>query len=281
MGYRQVISSEFHLEKPFDKESAVLILFGGYPESVEDVKREFDILEKAMEKNIAILYLAYNQKLWFDDGELDQLASQLQMIFNDNQLTTDDVYIGGFSSGGVVTALLSNYLVANDSFKLKPKGVFIIDSPIDLAELYFSSAKNLKRKFSETSMQESIWLIDMLGNRFGNPNEDISQYEAYSVFTFKTGEIANVTNLKDTKIRLYTEPDSLWWKENRMADFDQTNAFLIQNFSEKLKAAGFRSVEYIPTQNKGYRANGDRHPHSWSIVDQDNLIKWIMGTKAL
>lgn len=32
--------------------------------------------------------------------------------------------------------------------------------------------------------------------------------------------------------------------------------------SESLKFKGFKNVEYIATTNKGYRANGERHPHS-------------------
>lgn len=58
---------------------------------------------------------------------------------------------------------------------------------------------------------------------------------------------------------MYTEPDTLWWKENRMAGY------------EKLKENHFTDIEYIPTKNKGYRTNGERHPHSWSIVDTMDL----------
>ena len=61
-----------------------------------------------------------------------------------------------------------------------------------------------------------------------------------------------------------------------MADYDQMNAYYIKRLSESLKKSGFSRVEYIPTENKGYRANGERHPHSWSIVDKKELIKWIM-----
>jgi hypothetical protein len=43
-----------------------------------------------------------------------------------------------------------------------------------------------------------------------------------------------------------------------------------------LKKSNFKQVEYISTENKGYRANGDRHPHSWSIVDKDKLVEWIL-----
>ena len=125
-------------------------------------------------------------------------------------------------------------------------------------------------------MQESTWLLQTLGTQFGNPNIDISKYQEYAVYTSITDHTDNLKNLKNTKIRMYTEPDTLWWKENRMADYDQMNAYYIKNLSETLKTLEFKDVEYISTKNKGYRANGERHPHSWAIVDKTNLINWIL-----
>jgi hypothetical protein len=60
-------------------------------------------------------------------------------------------------------------------------------------------------------------------------------------------------------------------------DYLDLNAFYIKKLSEKLKLEfGNKNIELIETQNKGYWANGDRHPHSWSIIDEKDLIKWIM-----
>jgi len=103
----------------------------------------------------------------------------------------------------------------------------------------------------------------------------MSKYENYSIFTSETNNFDNIINLKNVKIRFYTEPDTLWWKKNRMADFDQMNAYYLEQLSDLLKKAGFKQVEYIATENKGYRANGQRHPHSWSIVDKKELIEWV------
>ena len=35
-------------------------------------------------------------------------------------------------------------------------------------------------------------------------------------------------------------------------------------------------VDLIETENRGYQANGERHPHSWAIVDEKELIRWIL-----
>lgn len=274
--FEEIIKDRYELFRPAGNIKAVLVLFGGYPEKPEDVKREFTILEEAKKNNISILYMNYNQKLWMEQNEKQQLAEQLQNIFEENKLPTNNIYIGGFSSGGNVTLLISDFITQQD-LDITPKGVFIVDSPIDLVALYKASEKNIKRNFSELSVQESTWILETLGEQFGNPNSDISKYQEHAIYTSKTDNIDNLRYLKNTKIRMYTEPDTLWWKENRMADYKQMNAYYIKKLSETLNKSEFTDVEYIPTLDKGYRANGERHPHSWAIVDNTGLINWILN----
>lgn len=275
--FTEIIKEDYELYKPNNEIKGVLILFGGYPENADDIKREFQILDIARENSIAVLLSNFNQKLWLEESEKHQLAKKLQNIIIENQLPTENIFVGGFSSGGVVSLLISDFIVGMKQFYIDPKGVFIVDSPIDLAALYKSSEKNIERNFSEPSIQESTWLLETLGNNFGNPKDSIGKYEKNAVFTYSTNNTSNLKKLKRTKIRLYTEPDTLWWKENRMADYGQMNAFYIKKLSESLTQKGYESVEYIPTTDKGYRANGERHPHSWSIVDKKDLINWILN----
>ena len=273
----EIIEEDYELYKPNKKINAVLILFGGYPETTEGIKREFNILDLARENNIAVVLSKLNQKLWFEENEKHQLGKNLQHIIENNQLPSDNIFIGGFSSGGVLSLLISNYMLGEKEFHIDPKGVFIVDSPIDLTALYNASEKNIKRNFSEVSVKESTWLIENLELNFGTPKKNIKNYESKAVFTYQTNHTANLSNLKNTSIRLYTEPDTAWWKKNRMADYDQMNAFYIKKLAESLKEKGFKNIEYIPTKNKGYRANGERHPHSWAIVNKRDLINWILG----
>ncbi len=272
----EFITPNYELYKSSINVKAVLVLFGGYPEKAEDIKREFKILEEAKSNAISVLFMTYNQKLWIEENEKLQLAEELQKIFKEHKLPTNNIYVGGFSSGGNVTLLISDF-VTKKKLDITPKGVFIVDSPVDLAELYNSAIKNIERNFSEPAVQESTWILESLGKQFGNPNNDISKYEEHSIFTLKTDNIDNIKNLNKTKIRLYTEPDTIWWKKNRMADYEQLNAYKIKRLSETLNKLDFNSVEYIPTKDKGYRANGERHPHSWAIVNKKDLINWILN----
>ncbi|SMG48326.1 Lipase (class 3) [Marivirga sericea] len=274
--YQQIVEEGYNLAIPNKDVQAVLILFGGYPERASDIKREFDIMDKAMNRGVAILYSNFNQKIWLSENEIEALALQMEQALKRHQLPTSNVYIGGFSSGGNVALLLGNHLAANNENERNANGVFLIDSPVDLVALYQNAERNVKRDFSVVAMEESKWLLQKFGSSLGSPETSLEVYEKHSVVTLQTSNISNLSQLKNVKLRLYTEPDSSWWKENRQADFEQTNAYQIQKLYELLKLRGFENTEYIPSQLKGYRANGDRHPHSWSIVNQDDLLDWIL-----
>jgi predicted peptidase len=274
--FTEIVQEGYKLYKPQGEIAAVLILFGGYPERAEDIRSAFDILELAKEHRIAVLLSNFNQKLWLEENEQYQLAESLQNIVKEHHLPTSHIYIGGFSSGGVVSLLISNYITAREKFHIDPRGVFIVDSPIDLAALYASSEKNIESNFSDVSVQESTWLLETLNSSFGNPDDNIEVYEDKSVFTYRTGNTDNLSSLKNTKIRLYTEPDTAWWAAHRKVGYEQMNAFYIEQLAERLKERGFDKVQYIPTTNKGFRPNGQRHPHSWSIVDKKELIEWML-----
>jgi len=273
----QVITNEdYELIKPTENLKEVLVLFPGFPHKAEDTQREFKIQTYAEKNNVTVIYMNYNQKLWLDENEKIALAKQLLSIFQKNDLPINDVYIGGYSSGGNVSLLISSFLNENKRFKLIPKGIFIVDAPIDLAALYKSSQKNIERNFSDVSVTESTWIIKNFKSQLGNLEDEFLKYQKLAPYTSETSNINNLKGLNNTKIRLYTEPDTLWWKKNRMADYDQLNSYYIKKLYEDLKQAGFKQIEYIPTQNKGYRANGERHPHSWSIIDKKDIINWIM-----
>ena len=271
-----VKTSDFELIKASEDSNTVLILFGGFGEKPEDIKREFKITNIAKKNNVSLLLMNYSSKLWLEEDDKKGLAYLLQETLENHNLQNKNIFIGGFSSGGIVSMLISNYINGKREFYIDPKGVFIADSPIDLLALYKASELNIKKNFSEVSVAESNWIIKMFNDKLGSPKNGISMYEKNAVYTMESDYTKNLDNLKNTKIRLYTEPDVAWWQENRRTGYEQTNAFYIKHLSESLQSKGFKDVAYIATQNKGYRANGERHPHSWSIIDKENLFRWML-----
>ncbi len=267
-----IVNEQYELYKVKDSK-ATLVLFPGGASTAKETKEEFDIITTATANQISVLFMNFNRHLWIDDTTTIELAKQLNTIFNENHLETENIYIGGMSIGGNVALTLSNYLYQN-KMNITPKGTFIVDSPIDLHALYVSSIKDVSNpNFDEERLAEPKWIINYFEEKF-TKDSLLHNIQKVAPFTFKNKH-TSVNNLKNNKLRFYTEPDSLWWKENRQTDFESTNAYSIEQIAKDLKQKKWNQFELIETENKGYRANGEKHPHSWSIVDKRKLIEWI------
>lgn len=267
-------TSEFELIKA-ENQKGLLILFPCFPCKAENTLSEFKIAETSLKNNFSILAMNLNQRLYLNQREKQNLSEQLVKIIQEQNLPEKNIFVGGFSSGGNISLLISDYLVKNNS-QIQPKGVFVVDPPVDLLGLYRTAEKNLKLNFSETSLAESMWIKQILDDKLGNPENGITNYELNSPFTLETQNINNLKHLKKLKIRFYTEPDLNWWYEYAKNNYEDLNAFYIQNLVKRLKTEfGSKNIELIITENQGYQTNGERHPHSWSIVNEKDLIIWL------
>lgn len=267
-------TDDYELLVPKAAQTGVLLLFPGFPETPDVMKQEFKIVVPAMEAGIAVALMKFNRRLWLEEDERAKLSTVINWMFEENELEKENVYIGGFSSGGNVSLLISDYLVASES-SVQPEGVFVIDSPVDLLGLYENSQRNIQRNFSAVSVQESQMIVSMLESAFGKPEAGIAAYEAHAIYTGKTHNTKNVSHLKDVELRFYTEPDTVWWQQNRQNDYEDMNAYFIKQLTDDLAKEFGDNVAYFATEDRGYRANGDRHPHAWSIVEVDDLIRWM------
>ena len=275
--FKKIVTSDYELYIPSNDVKSILVLFGGFPEDAIAIQKEFKILDKALEQEIAVLFMNFNRKLWLSPEHKVVLSSILNRAFEDNELPADNIVIGGFSSGGNVSLLLANYLVQNND-SVQPNGVFNVDSPVDLLQLYRLAKKNIERNYSESSIQEGNMLVNIFENEFDLPKYGIGQYELCSPYTSETHNIDNIAALDGVKLRFYTEPDTEWWKSNKNIDPEDLNAHWISILAKELREKWKNTfIELITTENKGYRSNGMRHPHSWSIIDQDDLINWILS----
>lgn len=269
-----IITENYELIKANDTE-ALLIVFPGGGATSKETKENFNIIENATANGISVLLMNFNRHLWINDEDSEKLRLSIKGIIEQNSLNTDKIFIGGISIGGTVAITMADYLSKWSS--IRPSGVFVVDSPIDLYALYQSSKKDVVRKdFSEERLAEPKFIIQYLEDEFGKRDTLLANIQKVSPITLKTKNIANIKNLKNKKLRFYTEPDTLWWKENRQTDFESTNAYTLQKTFEMLRSKNWNKVQLVQTKNKGFRANGKRHPHSWSIVDTDDLIAWIL-----
>jgi hypothetical protein len=117
--------------------------------------------------------------------------------------------------------------------------------------------------------------MDLLEKSIGKPDSSFLNYENVSPYLASKNNINNIIGIKDLKVRLYTEPALDWQKQNRNRKYEDLNAYTIEKFYLSLQKNGCKKVELIKTENKGYRADGRRHPHAWSIVDREGLLMWM------
>ncbi len=270
----KVITSVNYELHQVENSEALLVLFPGGGMTSKETKADFDILSVAAKNNISVMLMNINGHLWVDENDTRLITDLMDQAVREHAVNTDKVYIGGMSIGGNVSLTVSNHLYRINS-RLAPQGVFIVDSPIDLYALYESSQKDIANpNFSEERLAEPKWIVNYFEESFGKESNLLENIQKVSPFTLKANK-NSVPLLQNTKLRMYTEPDAAWWKENRQTDFESTNAFVIQELTKQLKTNKWNHLELIETQNKGYRSNGERHPHSWSIVNVADLIDWI------
>lgn len=274
LNFEKIVHADYELYK-INNSKNTLVLFPSASDKAKDTRREFNILGKASASGVSMMFMNFNRHLWLDDIQTKKLASDLESAFKENNISLSSVYIGGLSIGGNVALTLSNYLYESNS-GLKPQGVFIVDSPIDLYALYTSSVVDTKNpNLNKARLAEPKGIIKYFEKEFGKGDQLLSQLSKLSPYTQRNNTVS-IESLAESQLRFYTEPDKEWYKENRQTEFEFTNAYSIQQFVQHLeKDLDWKHVELIETSDKGYRSDGSRNPHSWSIVDTDNLLSWI------
>ncbi len=203
-----ITEEHYELFKP-EEHSSLLILFPCFPCDAERTRLAFDIDELASASDIAVLRMNFNMRLWMNDEEKEKLRRLMEEIVSANDLTTSNIVIGGFSGGGNVSLLMADYLKSSGS-TIQPKGLFIVDAPIDLLALYENAVKNISLNFSEPAVEESKWIVSAFDAEFGIGDSSISNYERSSPYCSKSDSLFNLSHLQDVSVRLYTEPDTLW-----------------------------------------------------------------------
>lgn len=255
-----------------------LFLVPGFGETAENVLLQTDLPKKLAEKGILTIIPT------FQDGVLsfgvDSLSQQtfdkiLKDVNSKHKLIDHRFYVGGFSIGG------SCVIKYAENATIKPTAVFAIDPPLDFERFYNSAKRDIRLSRDNEANQENVYMIDILEKETGgNPTTNLTEYYNLSPYSFSDTSQAAIKKLLNVALRIYTEPDVDWWLTERNADLTSMNATECSAMINELNRLGNDKAELITTQNKGYRKpNNKRHPHSWSILENDELIDWLLKQK--
>jgi pimeloyl-ACP methyl ester carboxylesterase len=200
----------------------------------------------------------------------------LKKIITDYKIPANKVAIGGFSAGGTIalryTELCKQYPAL---YPVSPSAVFTCDSPIDLGGLYHSAKRELEKNFEGWWLDESRMIIRTLGDQFGEPEKNAAAWGRFNPFNAADTAIGNEQHLMNTSYRTYHDVDVQWQLDNRGRSLYQINALDASELISRLRMRGNKRAEFIQSKIPGRRSNGQRHPHSWNIIDAVELIEWI------
>ncbi len=263
---------------PKNKPTAAIVILPGSGELVEDVIKQITLHTLAIQKNILVIFPSINwgtNKNIPEQQFLDTIFKQVVKRYN---IPKDKFVLGGFSGGGMLaltyTEKANKY---KDSTFVVPKAVFGIDPPLDFAHLWNHCKRDIERNFSEAAIQEAKWIMKSYTEEFGGSPEDFPEnYIKYSIYSHSQKDGGNAKYLTQTPILLYTEPDIIWAMKNRHRDYYDMNCLDISAMINMLQMQGNKDAGLVVTNNKGRRLDGTRHPHSWSIMNSQQCLNWLL-----
>lgn len=255
-----------------------LILVPGFGETAENVLQQTDLPIKLAQNGILTIIPTFQEgvlSFGVDDLSQQTFDNILKDVYSKHKLIDQKFYVGGFSIGG------SCAIKYAENATIKPTAVFAIDPPLDFERFYNSAKRDIRLSKEEGANQENIYMINRLEKETGgNPSTHLSEYYKMSPYSFSDTNQTAIKKLIDLPLRIYTEPDVDWWLKERNADLTNMNATECSAMINELNKLGNKNAELITTQNKGYRKpDNKKHPHSWSIVDNDELINWLLNQK--
>jgi len=282
---------EYVYRNPADSSSNCYLKFFPKTDSIRgliirDYSSLFDAREKspyqftdlALEAGTLVLITnTSNQfpELFTADSSIKLLDEMIKEVIKEHQIPEKNIFIGGISSSGTRALRYAQYCAEGKS-EIKIRRVFIVDSPLDLARFY-NSAFYHKKNFKGGMLSEAKLILPLLDSIFGgSPNEFAEDYKNASVFLHLDDLGGNAHHLKNTDIIIFHEPDIDWWIRERGCSYFDINSYDLVAFTILMRSLGNENIELITTTGKGFDSAGKRKPHSWTIVDEEYLIDWIV-----
>ena len=240
-----------------------------------------DLIEYALSKDLGIMYATTENRLefLFEFSKMDTLLGYIRSAINNYNIPGDAILYCGMSLEGTRALKLAIYGSSLEAdLRLVPRAVVICDAPLDMVRFHNSMKRAYNLDFHPSASNEGKWVSSHLEKNLGGPPElAMEKYLAYSPFVYNNSVLDKLLVFNEISVRAYTEPDVNWWIATRRKDYYDMNAIDLASWINKLKISGNKDASLILTNNKGYLPNGSKHPHSWSIVDEREMIDWFVN----
>ncbi len=265
--------------KPEGEIKMALVLFPGFGQASEEVFLDTKFHQFAQEQQMLVVSFAGLYKLTADSSLDIKLNAFLRHLVDENRLNPTRFILGGFSAGGVIALRYAERCHENpEAYPILPRAIFMADAPVDLFHSWKLQEANLITQYAKASYEEAKWLKQFYQQYYGaTPSENPERYIDLSPFSIDTNYGTHEQHLKNVAVRAYHDIDVAWRIKNRNQTAQFDNYVATSELINRLNLLGNTEAEFIQTFKTGYRRNGDRHPHSWSIVDEKECIAWMQG----
>jgi hypothetical protein len=260
-----------------EKESArgLVVFTHPRPDSLPD-----DLIQYSLENKLAVLYACTENFLefFFSTEKMQEIEGYLFEALTDHDIPKEHLLFCGMSLEGTRALKLAAFAKSTESkFHLAPAAIAICDAPLDMVRFHKSAQRAAALNFQPAAANEGTWVKAYLEkNLKGTPKENPSAYLNYSPYSYSQDSNDYLGYLRNIAIRAYTELDVQWWMETRRKSYYEMNAVDLAGLINELNIMGNNRATLITTRDKGFRPDGSRHPHSWSIVDERALIDWFV-----
>ncbi len=210
-----------------------------------------------------------------DKTVLIRIHSMVLEVLTKYRISPSKVIVGGMSVAGTGAVRYVQYCHQQSTSKVKPIGVFGVDAPLDYERLYREAIHAIEHQYNSDAVEEGNVVSRYLKTQLrATPQTNQKVYQQVSPFCYSAPNGGNAHWLNHSAVRLYIEPDISWWISQRRKDYYDLNAIDNAALINRLQLNGNLMAELIVTANQGVRETGQKHPHSWSIVDQTELLSW-------
>lgn len=261
------------LNNPTDYKG-LLVLFGySGGNGVKDIPSIFE------KDGVLIILIVMKTNFFKSQNDINMVDACITHALDNNNIPSNNILYGGFSRGATEGLRYAELVIERQVTKLIPKGIFIGDANLDYLEFYRYCEREIVRVCdapnSIVGKKEAEIIKKQYDKELGNPIVNRDNYIKASAVTITEPDFGNAKYLLNIPLRYYHEVAPMWYiKEKCRNQFSEENIYVGSALINYLYNNGNKKAEIIITQDKGYRTNGNRHPHSWSIIDAQELLDW-------
>jgi hypothetical protein len=263
---------------PNGPSKGLLVIIGGFCTTPENVMLETKLPVVACNNGYTVIIpFLYN----CDSINTNKLAQQRLVSLIPELVKKYNIPAGKFIIGGQSMGGHQALYYAEQSFKsnnkaiVKPDLVFGVDPPLNMKRLWHSFEYSVKINFSEVAMAEAKEQLRRFKILYGgSPEKNPEKYEAASSFYADAADGGNAKYLKNVPVRLYCDPDISWIIEQRRGSAEFMNMADLSGCISQLKLLGNTDAVFVNCLGKGFKPDGSRHPHYFSMLDADEFVSW-------